>query len=83
MSAFALPGLILVSPLLLLCALAVWLEYRGPVFFAQMRVGKNRRPFKAFKFRTMRADTTDSNPYTQPKDARITRTAGCCGRRLR
>jgi hypothetical protein len=60
--AFALLGLILVSPLLLLCALAVWLEDRGPVFFAQTRVGKNRRPFRVFKFRTMRPDTADSNP---------------------
>ena len=77
--AFALLGLILVSPLLLLCALAVWLEDRGPVFFAQTRVGKNRRPFRVFKFRTMRPDTTDSNPYTQPQDTRITRT----GRLLR
>jgi lipopolysaccharide/colanic/teichoic acid biosynthesis glycosyltransferase len=77
--AFALLGLVLVSPLLPLCALAVWLEDRGPVFFAQTRVGKNRRPFKVFKFRTMRPDTADSNPYTQPKDTRITQT----GRLLR
>jgi exopolysaccharide biosynthesis polyprenyl glycosylphosphotransferase len=70
---FALLGLVLVSPLLLLCALAVWLEDRGPVFFAQTRVGKNRRSFRVFKFRTMRADLAGTNPYTQPNDPRVTR----------
>jgi exopolysaccharide biosynthesis polyprenyl glycosylphosphotransferase len=70
---FALLGLVLVSPLLLLCAMAVWLEDRGPVFFAQTRVGKNRRPFRVFKFRTMRADTGNTTPYAQPNDTRITR----------
>jgi exopolysaccharide biosynthesis polyprenyl glycosylphosphotransferase len=70
---FALLGLALVSPLLLLCALAVWLEDRGPVFFAQTRVGKNRKPFRVFKFRTMRADDANTNPYTQPNDCRVTR----------
>lgn len=76
---FALLGLVLVSPLLLLCAMAVWLEDRGPVFFAQIRVGKNRRPFRVFKFRTMRPDAADTAPYTQPNDTRITR----AGRLLR
>jgi lipopolysaccharide/colanic/teichoic acid biosynthesis glycosyltransferase len=49
------------------------------VFFAQTRVGKNRGPFRVFKFRTMHPDAADTAPYTQPNDIRITR----AGRLLR
>ena len=68
----ALLGLALFSPLLLACALAVWLEDRGPVLFRQTRVGKNRVPFQICKFRTMRPDGGKGDPYTQPDDPRIT-----------
>ncbi len=69
----ALLGLTLASPLLLLCAAAVWLEDRGPVFYRQTRIGKNRVPFQICKFRTMRPDAEKGDPYTHPQDARITR----------
>jgi exopolysaccharide biosynthesis polyprenyl glycosylphosphotransferase len=69
----ALLGLLVFSPLLLLCGLAVWLEDRGPVFFLQTRVGKNRVPFQICKFRTMRPHAESGDPYTRPGDARITR----------
>lgn len=65
--------LILVSPLLLVCALAIKLDDRGPVFFTQTRIGKNRQPFRIFKLRTMRSDRTTGDRYTQPGDSRITR----------
>lgn len=43
-------------PLSLLIALAIVLDSRGPVFFSQVRIGKGRRPFRVWKFRTMHAD---------------------------
>jgi exopolysaccharide biosynthesis polyprenyl glycosylphosphotransferase len=52
----ALVTLCLLSPLLLLVALAIKLDSRGPVLFVQERVGFNGRRFRFFKFRTMVAD---------------------------
>ena len=49
----ALCGLVVLSPLLLLVTLAVILSMGWPVFFRQVRVGKNGTPFKIIKFRTM------------------------------
>jgi exopolysaccharide biosynthesis polyprenyl glycosylphosphotransferase len=66
-------GLVLASPLILLAGLAVWLEDRGPIFFRQSRIGKNRVPFRLVKLRTMREDPVDGDLYTQPGDKRITR----------
>jgi len=68
-------GLLLALPLMLLCALAIWLEDRGPVLFTQTRIGQNRRPFKLYKLRTMRVrpPTDADDKYTRPGDARITR----------
>lgn len=48
--------LILISPLLLIAAIAVKLESPGPVFFLQERVGKDGKPFYIYKFRTMVVD---------------------------
>jgi len=70
--AFALFGLLVSSPALLLIAVAVWAEDRGPVFFTQTRIGKFRVPFKLYKFRTMRP-TPAGDPYAQPGDMRVTR----------
>jgi exopolysaccharide biosynthesis polyprenyl glycosylphosphotransferase len=66
-------GLFLGSPLILLGALAVWFEDRGPMFFFQTRIGKNHRPFPLVKLRTMRVEPVDGDLYTQPGDPRITR----------
>ncbi|HMO46673.1 MAG TPA: sugar transferase [Rubrivivax sp.] len=49
-------GLIVLSPLLLIAALAIKLSSPGPVLFAQERVGMNKRLFKLYKFRSMYAD---------------------------
>lgn len=49
----ALCGLILASPIMLLSALAIKLESKGPVFFRQTRSGLNGKPFRLLKFRTM------------------------------
>jgi len=45
-----------VSVVLLVCAIAIRLDSRGPVFFRQRRVGERGRPFTMVKFRTMRVD---------------------------
>jgi lipopolysaccharide/colanic/teichoic acid biosynthesis glycosyltransferase len=47
-------GLLLVSPVLLVAALAIKLGSRGPVFFRQERMGQQGRPFQMLKLRTMR-----------------------------
>ena len=51
--------LVLLSPLLLLVALAVRLSGPGPVLFRQERLGAGRRPFTLVKFRTMAVDNDD------------------------
>src|SRR5262249_4457704 len=53
-------------------AAAIWFDDRGPVFFRQPRVGKNRVLFEIVKLRTMRVNSTGS-AYTQTNDNRITR----------
>jgi exopolysaccharide biosynthesis polyprenyl glycosylphosphotransferase len=49
-------GLLAVSPVMLLAAITIKLDSRGPVFFRQRRVGQHGRHFQIFKFRTMVAD---------------------------
>ncbi len=43
----------------------------GPVFFTQYRIGKDGKPFKCYKFRSMRTDIKFFNKYTQENDPRI------------
>jgi exopolysaccharide biosynthesis polyprenyl glycosylphosphotransferase len=52
-------GLVVLSPLFVLCALAVKLTSRGPVLFVQTRCGLGGAPFKFYKFRTMVEDAED------------------------
>lgn len=49
-------GLLVVSPLMIAVAIAIKLDSKGPVFFRQLRVGRDERPFGLFKFRTMVPD---------------------------
>ena len=51
--------LVLSSPLFLLTTLAILLTSPGPVFFAQARLGREARPFRMFKFRSMYRDADD------------------------
>ena len=51
----ALTILVLISPLLIATALAVKLTSSGPIFYSQERIGRNGRPFKMLKFRSMRS----------------------------
>jgi exopolysaccharide biosynthesis polyprenyl glycosylphosphotransferase len=74
---------VLLSPVLVLVALAVALTSRGPVLFRQERMGLDGRPFHMLKFRTMRADAESaSGPvFAQRGDPRVT-AAGRVLRRL-
>jgi lipopolysaccharide/colanic/teichoic acid biosynthesis glycosyltransferase len=73
--AVAFAGLLLLSPALLLVALAIKLEDRGPVFFVQRRVGRGNCFFAIYKFRSMTATKAgqDGTISTARDDNRITR----------
>ncbi|RXK56534.1 exopolysaccharide biosynthesis polyprenyl glycosylphosphotransferase [Oleiharenicola lentus] len=64
-------GLLIALPLFPFVAAAIWLEDRGPVFFRQQRVGKNRVLFDILKLRTMRVHQ-EGALYTDEQDSRIT-----------
>ena len=65
--------LLLVWPLLLLCAIAVTATSPGGALFRQERVGRDGRPFTILKFRSMRADAPSVGPhFTAAGDPRIT-----------
>jgi lipopolysaccharide/colanic/teichoic acid biosynthesis glycosyltransferase len=67
-------GLLLVSPILAVAALAVRLDSPGPVFYLQQRMGRKFRPFKIYKFRTMVVDADRrGGQLTAGADPRITR----------
>lgn len=61
-------GIIVLSPILLLLALWIKLDSKGPVFFRQKRVGKGKTHFSILKFRTMYADTPSDVPTHLLKD---------------
>lgn len=54
---FSLVGLILLSPLFFAMALIVKFTSKGPVFYSQIRIGKNGKPFKFYKFRSMKINS--------------------------
>ncbi len=68
---FAGLGLLLTTPIIAACGLAIWLEDRKNPFFFQTRVGRNGVRFRMMKLRTMREAPGDL--YTKKGDARITR----------
>jgi O-antigen biosynthesis protein WbqP len=65
-------ALILLSPFLLLVALAIYLEDKGPVLFKQIRVGRGGREFEFLKFRSMPVTSIDM-PKTEAQNLEITR----------
>ncbi|MEM7306906.1 MAG: sugar transferase [Planctomycetota bacterium] len=71
---FAAGVLVLVAPLFLLAAILIRRESQGPIFFRQVRIGLDGRPFSMFKFRTMFQHLSGDAPKPDtPEDPRITR----------
>lgn len=66
-----LPGLIVLSPILGLIALAVWISHGRPVLFRQVRPGYGGQPFTVFKFRTMRIARAEDGGLL-PDEVRLT-----------
>ena len=68
-------GLVLAVPLLLVCAAVIKLSSRGPVFYAQDRVGKDGLLFRMYKLRTMHvgAESADGPVWASADDPRVIR----------
>lgn len=67
-------GLLVLSPLFLILAIWVKLDSPGPVFYRQIRVGRNNKDFNLFKFRSMRVGSDKKGLITVGgHDPRVTR----------
>jgi sugar transferase (PEP-CTERM system associated) len=67
-------GFLLTSPLMLLTAIAIKLESKGPIFYTQERVGLHNRPFRIIKFRSMHTDAEKNGAvWASKNDPRVTR----------
>lgn len=62
-------ALIVLFPFFCIFAIIIKLESKGPVFFKQKRIGKDKKNFYIYKFRTMRTDTPKDMPTHLLKDA--------------
>ena len=65
-------GLMILLPFMLIIAIFIKLDSKGPVFFKQIRVTKGGREFKIFKYRTMKVGSDKYSQITVGKDNRIT-----------
>ncbi|PTX62555.1 exopolysaccharide biosynthesis polyprenyl glycosylphosphotransferase [Melghirimyces profundicolus] len=71
---FSIALLIFILPVLVLTAIAIKLESKGPVFYTQERVGLNGRRFHVIKLRSMRMDAEKNGPqWASRHDPRVTR----------
>ena len=66
-------GLIILLPFMLIIAILIKIDSKGPVFFKQIRVTKNGKEFKIFKYRTMKVGSDKYSQITVGKDGRITK----------
>ena len=65
--------LVLLSPLLILIVLLIKVSSKGPIFYKQVRVGRNSRQFNMYKFRSMVKDAEEYGPeWAGENDPRIT-----------
>lgn len=62
-------ALIILLPFFFIFAIIIKLESKGPIFFKQKRIGKDKKEFYIYKFRTMRTDTPKDKPTHLLKDA--------------
>ena len=68
----SLSALIVLSPLMLVIAIGVRISTRDTIFFAQTRIGKNKKPFKMLKFRSMRTNDVEDSAWSTNEDDRRT-----------
>ena len=65
-------GIIILFPLIIIVSILIKITSKGPVLFKQIRVTKNGKLFKIYKFRTMRENSEGNKQITVGKDNRIT-----------
>ena len=66
--------MVILSPLALITAIIIKFESKGPVIFKQTRIGENMKPFRVYKFRSMRLHDPDKySKYTLNNDTRVTK----------
>ncbi|MBQ3040447.1 MAG: sugar transferase [Clostridia bacterium] len=72
---FSLMILLLSSPVLLIIAILIKIDSKGPVIFKQQRIGKKGKVFNIYKFRSMvvGAEKTGSGVYSNKNDSRVTK----------
>ena len=71
---FSFLGIIILSPFLILAAILIKIDSSGPVFYRPLRVGKNGKKFRVFKFRTMVENAEKlGGPSTAFEDVRMTK----------
>lgn len=72
---FSIFALILTSPVIIIVAIIIKIISQGPIIFKQERVGKNRRPFMMYKFRSMKIqdDNEEVKKWTTENDPRKTK----------
>ena len=73
--AVSLIGIVVSSPIMLIAAIAVGCTSRGPIIFKQERIGLHNKPFKMYKFRTMKVQkqSTEEQGWTTKDDPRVTK----------
>lgn len=69
---FALGGLILLSPVFIICAILIRINLGSPIFFKQKRIGKKNKEFEMIKFRSMK-DAFDKDGNALPDSQRMTK----------
>ena len=72
---FSFLGIIIVSPIFLIVAIAIKIDSKGPIIFKQKRLGKNGKEFDIYKFRSMivGAEKIGTGVYSKKDDNRVTR----------
>ena len=65
--------ILVTAPVMLACAIGVKLSSPGPVIFRQKRIGRNKKPFYMYKFRSMRVNTGQDTSWSSDRDERKTK----------
>lgn len=75
---FSVFGILVSAPIMILVAIAIKLDSKGPIFYSQERVGHKERPFQVSKFRSMRTDAEVAKgaAWAEKNDPRVTRVGG-------